>query len=328
MKITEKTMNNIPNINKRIAKLEDRLMEKLFDDNIIDTIIDFRHIDTMHDPSNNSDTTLLDRAINTTEKTKEASVFDSEKREIIQNALMDRVSEIIPWLIKPGNKTLTITIDEESKVGHGIAYRNNKPKEYATQDITLVLTKDDNTDTGFRCKTAYPDISVKSTTRTSTGRNLIPDLIQTRTFKKADTNTKTKLIQAAINGLDRRLSPIEHIYANIVAQPAFTNDMQIAIDNDQITIRHPNADNYSTLHISAKETYTTNGCTPELARLKTFIENKFKIQSKESTNTTRKDKKPLTRSESAQNEERINNEVRKELFGNQFDNQKDDTQLQ
>lgn len=45
-------MNNIPNTNERTAKLEDRLMEKLFDDNIIDTIINFRHINIMHDPSN------------------------------------------------------------------------------------------------------------------------------------------------------------------------------------------------------------------------------------------------------------------------------------
>ena len=286
----------------------------------------------MHKKSNNTDVTLIDRAINKAEKTKSASVFENNTtadiKETIQTALMDQVPTIIEWLTTSKEKTLTITTAEEQHIGHGIENQIAKIREYDTNNLTLMLLKDDNNEVGFRCHTAYPNITHIATTRTSTGRNLIPDLIQTRTFKKADTNTRTKLIQAAINGLDRRLSPIEHIYANIVAQPAFTDDMQIATNNDQITIRHPNANSYSTLHISAKETYTTNGCTPELARLKTFIENKFKIQSKESTNTTRKNKKPLTRSESAQNEERINNEVREELFGNRFDNQKDDTQLQ
>lgn len=318
--------------NNRITRLENRLMEKLFDEKIIDSIININHISTMHKKSNNTDVTLIDRAINKAEKTKSASVFENNTtadiKETIQTALIDQVPTIIEWLTTSKEKTLTITTAEEQHIGHGIENQIAKIREYDTNNLTLMLLKDDNNEVGFQCHTAYPNITHIATTRTSTGRNLIPDLIQTRTFKKADTNTRTKLIQAAINGLDRRLSPIERIYANIVAQPAFTNDMQIAIDNDQITIRHPNADNYSTLHISAKETYTTNGYTPELARLKTFIENKFKIQSKESTNTTRKDKKPLTRSESAQNEERINNEVRKELFGNRFDNQKDDTQLQ
>lgn len=316
------------NESERIRRLENRLMEKLFDDKVMNSIINTKHIQTMHEKSNNTDIALLDRTISPYEKTKTASTFDYNIRETIENALMDAVPDIIKWLTSSNKKTITINPRSDEYIGHGIENQINTIKEYNTKEISLILTKDDNNEVGFQCHTAYPNITHIATTRTSTGRNLIPDLIQTRTFKKADTNTRTKLIQAAINGLDRRLSPIERIYANIVAQPAFTNDMQIAIDNDQITIRHPNADNYSTLHISAKETYTTNGCTPELARLKTFIENKFKIQSKESTNTTRKDKKPLTRSESAQNEERINNEVRKELFGNRFDNQKDDTQLQ
>lgn len=280
----------------RINRLEDRLMEKLFNEKIINDIIDINHINTMHKKSNNTNTTLIERTINTTEITKNASVFTIDIRDVIETSLMDEVPTIIEWLIKPENNVLNLTVkQEETSIGHGIEYHANTIKEYTTQDITLILIKDDRTDTGFRCITAYPDITSESTTRTPTNRNLIPDLIQTRTFKNAETKTRKQLIQAAINGLDRQLTPIEHIHTDIIRHRAYTDNMQITMDNDNITIHHPNTDGYSTLYISTKETDITNGCTPELNRLKIFVENKFKLQSK----------RVLTKSEMAKIEEEI-----------------------
>ena len=265
---------------EQLKTLQNYIMEQLFEEKVMNYVIGSSHIDIMHNPSNNSNTALIERALNSYDNTNNASVFYRKDRELLENAIMDEVPNIALWLKKSKNRNFTKHINQEEKIGHGISYENNTLKEYTTNDITIVLTKDENSKVGFRCKTTYPNISKRSTTRTPTNRNLIPDLIQTRTFKKADTNTRKKFIQAAINGLDRQLTPIECIHADIITHRAFTDDMQITMDNDNITIHHPNTDEYSTLSISTKETDITNGCTPELNRLKTFVEYKFNLQPK------------------------------------------------
>lgn len=295
MKITEKMLNSLPKPTERLQALENNIMEKLFDEKISRQVLNTKHTNTMHDKTNNSDITLINRTIDKMENTKDASVFDIPKEEIIENTIMDFIPAITIWLTNESNETLTINIKQDETIGHGITYRNEKLEEYTTQNLTVVLEKDDNSPIGFLCKTAYPDITPYTKNKTPTNRNLIPDLIQTRTFKNADTKTRKQLIQAAINGLDRQLTPIEHIHTDIIRHRAYTDNMQITMDNDNITIHHPNTDGYSTLYISTKETDITNGCTPELNRLKIFVENKFKLQSK----------RVLTKSKMAKIEEEI-----------------------
>lgn len=258
---------------ERIRRLENRLMEKLFDNKIMNSIIDTNHIRIMHEKSNNTDTALLDRTINPYEKTKSASTFNCNMRDTIENALMNSVPDIIQWLISSNRKTITIT-----------------PKEYNTKEITLVLTKDDNNDVGFRCQTAYPNVTHIATTRTATERNLIPDLIQTRTFKRSTPEERAAFVNAVIKGLNRPLSFMESIHADIVANPAFTNNMIISFSDDEIIIYHPHKTGCSVLQITPDNAEMKDRYTPEISTLKNLAQDKINKRLGKAPDTT----KPLT----------------------------------
>ena len=275
---------------ERIRRLENRLMEKLFDNKIMNSIIDTNHIRIMHEKSNNTDTALLDRTINPYEKTKSASTFNCNMRDTIENALMNSVPDIIQWLISSNRKTITITPKDDEYIGHGIENKTNTIKEYNTKEITLVLTKDDNNDVGFRCQTAYPNVTHIATTRTATERNLIPDLIQTRTFKRSTPEERAAFVNAVIKGLNRPLSFMESIHADIVANPAFTNNMIISFSDDEIIIYHPHKTGCSVLQITPDNAEMKDGYTPEISTLKNLAQDKINKRLGKAPDTT----KPLT----------------------------------
>ena len=83
---------------------------------------------------------------------------------------------------------------------------NNKEGE-KFEEMLKVLEKDDNNLAGFKCVTTYPNISKYSKTATPTGRNLLPDLTQTRTFKQ---NAEDQPIwtlyghRSAVTGMNQR----------------------------------------------------------------------------------------------------------------------------
>lgn len=308
MKIMERMLNNMLEPTERMNRLRDRLMEMLFDEKIMDSIIGTTHIDTMHNSSNNTNITLIERVINKTEKTKDASVFDVEKREIIETALMDEVRTIISWMAKPENKTLNLTVNADKCIGHGITYRSNQLKEYTTQDITLVLIKDYNNPACFRCITAYPDITSKSKTRTPTGRNLIPDLSQTRTFRKSNTAERKTFIDAAIKGMGRKLEPMEQVYADIVTDPSFNDRMDISFNGSEITIRQLYELGHSTLHITPDKVNITSKTAPapETINLKKLAQNRLNTYLGKNFDTT-EPKKPTPEQKVAMIEARFGN---------------------
>lgn len=110
MKITEKMLNSSPKPTERLQALENNIMEKLFDEKISRQVLNTKHTNTMHDKTNNSDITLINRAIDKMENTKDASVFDIPKEEIIENTIMDFIPAITIWLTNESNETLTMKV--------------------------------------------------------------------------------------------------------------------------------------------------------------------------------------------------------------------------
>lgn len=110
MKITEKMLNSLPKPTERLQALENNIMEKLFDEKISRQVLNTKHTNTMHDKTNNSDITLINRAIDKMENTKDASVFDIPKEEIIENTIMDFIPAITIWLTNESNETLTMKV--------------------------------------------------------------------------------------------------------------------------------------------------------------------------------------------------------------------------
>lgn len=202
-------MKTTNKINNRTA-FEDKLMEKLFDPNIMSSILNQNHTNTFHNRKNNTDISLIDRTINSYQHARDASIFDvedDEKQEIIENEIMDRIERIASWLRSNTRNRLTLNSTQDKIIGHGISNQNNTIKELNTQDLTIILEKDDNNLAGFKCVTTYPNISKYSKTATPTGRNLLPDLIQTRTFKQ---NAEDQPIwtlyghRSAVTGMNQR----------------------------------------------------------------------------------------------------------------------------
>lgn len=110
MKITEKMLNSLPKPTERLQALENNIMEKLFDEKISRQVLNTKHTNTMHDKTNNSDITLINRTIDKMENTKDASVFDIPKEEIIENTIMDFIPAITIWLTNESNETLSMKV--------------------------------------------------------------------------------------------------------------------------------------------------------------------------------------------------------------------------
>lgn len=289
-KISENQLNRLPKPTERMQRLEDNLMQKLFDPKIMKAVLNMNHMNIMHDPANNKDTTLLDRVINPIEKTKNASVFksDVDKEEMIENTIMDFSKAIIPWLTDDNDETLLIIADQYETIGHGITYRMDKLQEYTTQTLNIVLKKDNNNPAGFKCTTAYPNITENSTTKTPTGRNLIPDLSQTRTFRKSNTAERKALINAAIKGMRRKLKPMEQVYADIVTDPSFNDRMDISFNGSEITIRQLYELGHNTLHITPDKVniISKTAHAPEIIKLKKLAQNRLNAYLGKNFNTT------------------------------------------
>ena len=77
-------LNSSTKPTERLQALENNIMEKLFDEKISRQVLNTKHTNTMHDKTNNSDITLINRTIDKMENTKDASVFDIPKEEIIE----------------------------------------------------------------------------------------------------------------------------------------------------------------------------------------------------------------------------------------------------
>ena len=72
---------------------------------------------------------------------------------------MDRIERIASWLRSNTRNRLTLNSTQDKIIGHGISNQNNTIKELNTQDLTIILEKDDNNLAGFKCVTTYPNIS-------------------------------------------------------------------------------------------------------------------------------------------------------------------------
>lgn len=276
--------------------LEDKLMERLFDPKIMTSVLNTRHTDVNHDRKNNTNITLLDRTINPNEHTNNASVFingNDEKQEIIENGIMDNVNKIIPWLLSNTKQRLTLNIENETVIGHGISNQNGTIKELNTKNLRIVLEKDDDNLAGFRCVTAYPIISSYAKTATPTERNLLPDLIQTRTFKKADTQQRTQLVNAVNNGVKPNANPIvrvmDKVYCDIITHPEFNPDsMKILYAFNSIMIQDES--NYSYFDLTpSKQQF--NGTGKALHSIAQYAYNKIN-QYFSKINTQSKPTKP------------------------------------
>ena len=161
---------------------------------------------------------------------------------------MDRIERIASWLRSNTRNRLTLNSTQDKIIGHGISNQNNTIKELNTQDLTIILEKDDNNLAGFKCVTTYPNISKYSKTATPTGRNLLPDLIQTRTFKQADTQQRIQLVNAVNKGLKPNTDPItwvmDKVYCDIITHPDFNPDnMTLLYDHNNILMQDKS--NYS-----------------------------------------------------------------------------------
>lgn len=292
---TKGIYNTIMKTTKKMT-FEDTLMDKLFRPNIMQSILNPKHTNTFHDKAYNTNITLTDRVINPYQRAKDASIFDikdDEKQEMIENEIMDHIDRIASWLKSNTKNRLTLSSTQDKTVGHGISNRNNTIKELNTQDLTVILEKDDNNSVGFKCVTAYPNISRQSENTIPTGRNLLPDLIQTRTFKKADTQQRTQLVNAVNNGVKPNADPIvrvmDKVYCDIITHPEFDPDnMKILYDFNSIMIQDES--NYSYFNLTPSE-QQFNGTGKALHSIAQYAYNK-RNQYLSKINTQSKPTKP------------------------------------
>lgn len=287
-------MKTTNKINNRTA-FEDKLMEKLFDPNIMSSILNQNHTNTFHNRKNNTDISLIDRTINSYQHARDASIFDvedDEKQEIIENEIMDRIERIASWLRSNTRNRLTLNSTQDKIIGHGISNQNNTIKELNTQDLTIILEKDDNNLAGFKCVTTYPNISKYSKTATPTGRNLLPDLIQTRTFKQADTQQRIQLVNAVNKGLKPNTDPItwvmDKVYCDIITHPDFNPDnMTLLYDHNNILMQDKS--NYSNFNLTPnkQQFHNPNGTLCRIVRYSCNKRDQYLSQIKPHPKTTK-----------------------------------------
>lgn len=279
--------------------LEDKLMERLFDQKIMTSVLNARHTDINHNKKNNTTITLINRVIDSNEPTDNASVFlntDDEKQEVIENAIMDTINDIIPWLKSNTKNRLTLNSTQDKTIGHGISNRNGTIKEFNTRNLTIVLEKDDNNLAGFKCVTAYPDISKYAETATPTGRNLLPDLIQTRTFKHADRKQRIQLINAVNKGLKADKNEVTRtmrlVYCYIIAHQDFNPDtMTISCDHQEIFVQDKSNDSSFSL---TKNERQFNGPRDTLGKLEEYAYKKRIQYLPDTTQTSKQNNSPKT----------------------------------
>lgn len=252
-------------------------MTLLFDEKEINSIFQNGHTQREHDEKLNSTKEMLNRILESNGKLKNVSALQPYDQDLIVSSIMDHLNQITTWLVSSSNQNLELYAKADDFIGTGINYENGKIAEYKTKEIKIILKKDDNAnESGYICLTAYPNIGKYAKTATPTGRNLLPDLIQTRTFKKADTQQRTQLVNAVNNGVKPNADPIvrvmDKVYCDIITHPEFNPDsMKILYDFNSIMIQDES--NYSYFNLTPNE-QQFNGTRKALHSIAQYAYNK------------------------------------------------------
>lgn len=129
------------------------------------------------------------------------SIFnkESDPEFLIEESIMYKSTDIAQWLdcSKHGERQeFCVHLPEEDygNVGHGLISnpKTNLIKEYDTNNIRIILQKDNNTPLGFTLITAYPDMTTDNVKETQ--RDLQTLIKQTDTYKNADIVGKAYLL--------------------------------------------------------------------------------------------------------------------------------------
>lgn len=115
-------------------------------------------------------------------------------KEIIGNAIMDNSSKIVNWLdVSDNGDIFELSYDACQIVGVGF-FNNNKNliKEYSSNNVMIVLERNDAMEYGFNVLTAYPLTNKGERERTE--KRLDEIAVETNTYKCSDNVEKAYLI--------------------------------------------------------------------------------------------------------------------------------------